>query len=165
MRLGQKNKITRRWARRGTRPRALADLRTKSAYLFGAICPERGTGAAVVMPHADTEAMQHHLDEIGQIVAPGAHGLIVLDQAAWHTTAKLHLPDNLSLLPLPPKSPELNPVENVWEFLRQNKLSNLIFEDYEAIVTNGCAAWNNLIADPNRIKSIGTRSWAATGQP
>jgi hypothetical protein len=58
-RLGQKNSCTRRWARRGTRPRALTDLRTKSAYLFGAIRPERGTGAAVVMLRADTQAMQH----------------------------------------------------------------------------------------------------------
>lgn len=162
-RLGQKNKITRRWAQRGTRPRALADLRTKSAYLFGAICPARGTGAAVVMPHANGEAMQHHLDEIGRIIAPGAHALLVLDQAAWHTTDKLRLPANLSLLPLPPKSPELNPTENVWQFLRQNKLSNLIFDDYDAIVAAACDAWNSLIADPDRITSIGTRSWAATG--
>jgi hypothetical protein len=84
------------------------------------ICPARGAGAAVVVPHANGEAMQHHLDEITRIVAPGAHGLVVLDQAAWHTTDKLRLPDNLSLLPLPSKSPELNPAENVWQFLRQN---------------------------------------------
>jgi hypothetical protein len=164
MRLGQKNKITRRWARRGTRPRALADLRTKSAYLFGAICPARGAGAAIVMPHANSQAMQHHLDEIARLVRPKAHALMILDQAAWHTTEKLRIPDNLSLLPLPPKSPELNPVENVWQFLRQNKLSNRIFDGYEAIVTAACDAWNSLLADPERITSIGTRSWAATGQ-
>ena len=163
MRLGQKNKITRRWARRGTRPRALADLRTKSAYLFGAICPARGAGAAIVMPHANSQAMQHHLDEIARLVRPKAHALMILDQAAWHTTEKLRIPDNLSLLPLPPKSPELNPVENVWQFLRQNKLSNRIFDGYEAIVTAACEAWNSLLATPERITSIGTRSWAATG--
>jgi demethoxyubiquinone hydroxylase (CLK1/Coq7/Cat5 family) len=89
MRLGQKNPRTRRWARRGSRPRALADLRTKSAYLFGAICPKRGTGAAIVMPRADTQAMQHHLDEIARNLAPKAHAIIVLDQAGWHTTSKL----------------------------------------------------------------------------
>ncbi len=148
MRLGQKNPRTRRWARRGTRPRALADLRTQSAYLFGAICPELGTGAAVVMPHADTEAMQHHLDEIARCAAPGTHGIVVLDQAGWHTTGKLRLPTNVSLLALPPKSPELNPAENVWQFLRQTKLSNRIFDGYEAIVTAACEAWNSLIADP-----------------
>ena len=160
MRLGQKNPRTRRWARRGTRPRALADLRTKSAYLFGAICPVRGTGAAVVMPHADTQAMQHHLDEIARTLAPKAHAVVVLDQAGWHTTRKLRVPETLSLLPLPPKSPELNPVENVWQCLRQNKLSNRIFDGYDVIVTAACEAWNSLVADPARITSIGTRQWA-----
>jgi hypothetical protein len=160
MRLGQKNPRTRRWARRGTRPRAMADRRTKSADLFGAICPKRGTGAAVVMPRADTQAMQHHLDEIARSLAPKAHAVIVLDQAGWHTTGKLRLPENLSLLPLPPKSPELNPVENVWQFLRQNKLSNRIFGSYEAIVAAACDAWNSLVGDPARITSIGTRQWA-----
>jgi transposase len=116
------------------------------------------------MPHAESKAMQHHLDEIGRIVAPGAHGLVVLDQAACHTTEKLRVPDNLSLLPLPPKSPELNPAENVWQVLRQNKLSNLIFDDYDTILTAACDAWNSLISDPARIRSIGTRPWAATGQ-
>ena len=163
MRLGQKNPRTRRWARRGTRPRALADLRTKSAYLFGAICPEQGTGAALVMPRANTQAMQHQLDEIGRCVAPATHAVVVLDQAAWHTTGKLRLPGNVSLLPLPPKSPELNPAENVWQFLRQTKLSNRIFDDYEAVVTAACQAWNSLTDDPGRIKSIGTRSWATAG--
>ena len=154
------NPRTRRWAQRGTRPRALADLRTQSADLFGAICPERGAGAAVVMPRADTPAMQHHLDEIARTLAPKAYAIVVLDQAGWHTTGKLRIPENLSLLPLPPKSPELNPVENVWQFLRQNKLSNRIFGNYEAIVTAACEAWNSLIADPARITSIGTRPWA-----
>ena len=135
-------------------------LRRGRLYLFGAICPKRGTGAAIVMPSANTEAMQHHLDEIARSLAPKAHAVIVLDQAGWHTTGKLRLPENLSLLPLPPKSPELNPVENVWQFLRQNKFSNRIFGSYEAILAAACDAWNSLLADPARITSIGTRQWA-----
>jgi hypothetical protein len=75
------------------------------------------------------------LGEKAKTLAPGAHGLIVLDQAAWDTTDKLRLPDNLSLRQLPPQSPELSPAENVWEFPRQNGLSNLMFEGYDAIVT------------------------------
>jgi transposase len=138
----------------------LADLRTKSADLFGAICPERGTGAAVVMPRADTQAMRHHLGEIARNLAPKGHAIIVLDPAGWHTTGKLRLPQNLSLLPLPPKSPELNPVENLWQFLRHNNLSNRSFSGYEAIVDAACEAWNSLLADPARITSIGTPQWA-----
>ena len=112
------------------------------------------------MPSANTEAMQHHLDEIARSLAPKAHAVVVLDQAGWHTTGHLRLPENLSLLPLPPKSPELNPVENVWQFLRQNKFSNRIFGSYEAIVAAACDAWNSLLADPARVTSIGTRQWA-----
>jgi putative transposase len=161
LRPGRKNPRPRRWARRGTRPRAPTDLRTKSAYLFGAICPKRGAGAAVVMPRADTQAMPHHLDEIARSLAPKAHAILVRDQAGWHTTDKPRRPQSLSLLPLPPTSPELNPVENVWQFLRQTKLSNRVFAGYEAILTAACEAWNSLIADPARITSIGTRQGAA----
>jgi hypothetical protein len=72
-RIGQKNGIVRHWARHGSRPRQPADQRYESAYLFGAICPARGTGAALALPFADTEAMQLHLDEIARTVAKGAH--------------------------------------------------------------------------------------------
>ncbi len=164
MRLGQKNPLTRRWARRGSRPRAAQDLRTGSAYLFGAICPARGAGAAVVMPRANTHAMQCHLDEITGAVRPGAHGVMLLDQAGWHTTKKLRWPTNLSPLLLPPKSPELNPAENLWQFLRQAQLSNRVFEDEDAIVDAACQAWNHVLAQPWRIRSIGHRTWAQTSQ-
>ena len=97
-RIGQKNKITRRWARRGTRPSAPKDQRTKSAYIFGAICPERGVGAGLVLPRCNTQAMQWHLDEISSQITPGAHAILILDQAGWHTTAKLVIPPNITLL-------------------------------------------------------------------
>jgi hypothetical protein len=164
MRLGQKNPRTRRWARRGSRPAVLQDLRTESAYLFGAICPERGTGAAVVMPRADTEAMQGHLDEIARTIAAGAHAVVLLDQAGWHTTANLSIPKNITLLSLPPRSPELNPTENLWQFLRQTFLSNRVFETYEAVLDAACEAWNAVLDTPWRIMSIGLRDWARTGQ-
>lgn len=164
MRLGQKNTRVRQWARKGTRPRQPADLRYESAYLFGAICPARGTSAAIMMPTADTQAMQAHLEETAKAVAPGAHAVILMDQAAWHTTGALTLPENLSLLFLPPKSPELNPVENIWQYLRQNWLANRVFDTYDAILEAGCQAWNNLIDLPDVITSIGTRDWAIIDQ-
>ena len=109
MRVGQKNKLTYRWARTGSRPRAIHDQRTQSTYLFGAVCPERGTGAALVLPFCNTEAMQLHLDEIAARVTAGAHAILILDQAGWHGAKDLKIPTNLSLLPLPPRAPELNP--------------------------------------------------------
>ena len=89
------------WAKKGTRPSLPADQRYESAYLFGAICPARGTGAALVMPNADTEAMQHHLNEISRNVARGAHAILLLDRAGWHTTGNLVVPRNITLIFLP----------------------------------------------------------------
>ncbi len=160
MRVGQKNKLTYRWARKGTRPRAAHDQRTKWAYLFGAICPERGKGAAWVLPFCNTEAMQLHLNEIAHQVARGAHGVVILDQAGGHTTKKLNVPENITLMPLPPRSPELNPAENIWQFMRQNWLSNRVFQNYDDIVEHCCFAWNQLTSQPWKIMSIGVRDWA-----
>ncbi len=164
MRLGQKNGIVRQWARRGTRPRQPADQRYESAYLFGAICPARGTGAALALPYADTEAMQLHLEEISRTVARGAHAVLLLDRAGWHTTAHLLVPKNLTLVFLPSRAPELNPVENIWQYLRQTWLSARVFDTYDAIVEAACEAWRNLLAQPATITSIGLRDWAHVGQ-
>jgi hypothetical protein len=163
-RIGQKNGIVRQWARRGTRPRQPADQRYESAYLFGAICPARGTGAALAMPYAETSAMQLHLEEISRTVARGAHAVLLLDRAGWHTTSKLDVPRNLTLIFLPSRAPELNPVEQVWQYLRQNWLSNRVFDTYEQIIDAACQAWNRLLAQPKTITSIGLRDWAHIGQ-
>ena len=112
----------------GTRPRQPADQRYDNAYLFGAICPARGVGAALALPYADADMMQLHLDEISRNVAQGAHAVLLLDRAGWHTTSKLDVPDNITPIFLPSRAPELNPVENVWQYLRQNWLSNTVFE-------------------------------------
>ena len=117
------------WARKGTRPRQPQDQRYQSLYLFGAICPARGTGAARALPWANTHAMQAHLREVSHQVAPGAHAVRQLDRAGWHTTAELKIPKNITLLFLPSRAPELNPVENLWQFLRQTYLSNRVFGD------------------------------------
>jgi transposase len=154
----------RQWARRGTRPRQPADQRYESAYLFGAICPARGTGAALALPYADTEAMQLHLNEISRMVARGAHAVLLLDRAGWHTTTALAVPKNITMILLPSRAPELNPVENVWQHLRANWLSNRVFETYDNIVDAACDAWRKLIAQPATITSIGSREWALTGQ-
>lgn len=163
-RIGQKNGLVRQWARKGTRPRQPKDQRYANAYLFGAICPVRGEGAALVLPRADTAAMQLHLDEIATTVAPGAHAIVLLDRAGWHVSEALAMPDNITLLPLPAQSPELNPAENIWQYLRENWLSSLVFTDYDAIVDAACDAWTKLTDRPWKIMSIGLRDWAHTGQ-
>ncbi|BGE87017.1 hypothetical protein Ms3S1_34530 [Methylosinus sp. 3S-1] len=100
------------------------------------------------------------LVEISKAVAPGAHAALIVDRAGWHMTDKLVVPSNITLVPLPAKCPELNPAENVWQFLRENWLSNRVFKSYDDIVDHCCAAWNKLIEQPWRIMSIGLRGWA-----
>ena len=108
--------------------------------------------------------MQLHLDEISRHVARRAHAVVLLDRAGWHTTGKLKVPRNLTLIFLPSRAPELNPVENVWQYLRSNWLSNSVFEDHDAIIDAACEAWNRLIDQPQTITSIGMRKWAHIGQ-
>jgi len=109
-----------------------------------------------------------HLAQIAFHVAPGAHAVLLLDQARWHGSAELVVPADITLMPLPPRCPELKallskvegPVENVWQFMRDNWLSNRIFSSCEDIVDHCCFAWNNLVDQPWRIMSIGRRTWA-----
>ena len=130
------------------------------ASIFGAICPAKGKGAGLVMPWCDSQAMSAHLKEISQAVDPGAHAVLLLDQAGWHPSPKVKGPATITLRPLPPRSPELNAVENVWPFLRDNWLSDRVFNSYEDIVDHCCAAWNKLVDQPWTIMSIGLRRWA-----
>ena len=159
-RVGQKGTLTRIWARIGSRPRAPRDTRYKWAYIFGAVCPQRAVAVALVLPFANCQAMNLHLREISRNVSEGAHALLAVDGAGWHIGAELEVPDNITLLIQPPYAPELNPVENVWQYLRQNKLAHRVFQTYEEIVDACCEAWADFTATPDRIASITRREWA-----
>ncbi len=114
-----------------------------------------------MLPEINTDAMNLHLAEISRCVAPGAHAVVTLDGAGWHPLGgRLQLPHNLSLLSLPRYSPELNPVKNIWQFLRQNHLANRVFETYDVIVDACCEACNAFTAAAERIRSITEQSWA-----
>ncbi len=157
--MGQQGTLTRIWARRGTRPRAPRDTRYKWSYIFGAACPARGTAAGLVLPYVNAEAMALHLDEIARAVTPGAHALLIVDGAGWHGARRLKVPHNITLLKLPPYAPELNPMENVWAYLRSNKLAITVFDSYEDILDKCASAWNFFANDPDRITSITQRDW------
>ena len=114
------------------------------------------------MPAVNTEAMSEHLRQISLMVAPGAHALVVCDGAGWHQTGeRLCLPNNISLLRLPPYAPELNPMEIVWAHLRSNKLANLVWDSYDDMLAACADAWRFLTEDLDRIHTIGYRSWAS----
>ena len=143
------------------RPPACA---TRPAFYLGVSvrrrCPARGVGAALVLPTVNTEGMTMHLAEIGKCVTAGAIALLIVDGAGWHSSPKLAVPENIVLLKLPPYAAELNPAENIWEYLRGNALSHQIWETYEDIVNACCNAWNSLMRTPEILRSIATRNWA-----
>ena len=161
-RVGQKGDLTRVWAERGTRPRRPRDTRYRWMHIFGAVCPARAATAALVMPRVNAQAMDLHLREIAKAVAPGAHAILVLDGAGWHDAKALDVPDNITLLKLPPYSPELNPMENVWTYLRSNKLAHAVLDTIEDITDHCCDAWNFFANDKNAVQSITSRQWIRT---
>jgi hypothetical protein len=159
-RVGQKGRLTHVWYQKGVRPRGVRQQGFSSAHLFGAVCPERGEGVALVLPEVSTAAMDVFLAELSRAVPAGTHAALVLDGAGWHVSEDLTVPANLTLVPLPPCSPELNPVERVWEHLRDRWLSHRVLAGgYDAVVDAACAAWNALLAEPGRLRSLTNFPW------
>ena len=159
--MGQKGTHAYVWGPVGSRPPMVRDNRHDAVYLFGAICPARGVAAGMITPAANTECMNLHLAEISTQVAPGAVAALICDRAGWHQSGgALKVPDNIVVIELPPYAPELNPMENVWAYLRANKLCARVWDSYEAIQQACLDAWNFLVNNPDRIRSIGAREWA-----
>jgi transposase len=158
-RVGQKGRLCHRWWRRGQRPPGRRDKRFESAYLFAAVEPTTGAEVALVLPEATTVTMNLFLAEFGRRLPDGVHAALVLDGAGWHGAKELEVPANVTLVPLPPYSPQLNPVERVWLYLRERFLSLRVFADHRAISDACCAAWNRLAADPDRLRSLCDQPW------
>lgn len=111
------------------------------------------------MPYANTQAMQVFLDRFSGTVADDEHAVMVLDRAGWHGSNSLAVPTNITLVPLPSYSPELNPVERIWLYLKERFLSHRLLDDYGAIVKAASHAWNSLLAEAGRIKSLCSYPW------
>ena len=147
------------WWKRGERPPGLCDKRFTFAYIFAAVEPGTDNAFALIMPYVNTEAMQEFLDRFAKTIRDDEHVAMVLDQAGWHGANALRVPDNITLLPLPPYSPELNPVERVWLHLKERFLSHRLLADYDAIADAACIAWNRLCAELGRLTSLCSYPW------
>jgi hypothetical protein len=147
------------WWKRGQRPPGLCDKRFTFAYIFAAVEPGTDNAFALMLPYANTEAMQVFLNRFSETIAEDEHVAMMLDQAGWHGANDLVAPANITLVPFPAYSPELNPVERLWLYLKERFLSHRLLDDYEAIVDAACAAWNRVIADNGRIASLCTYPW------
>lgn len=151
-RVGQKGRTCHCWWLRGLRPPGLSDRRYSYAYIFAAVAPATGADFCLVLPEVSTAAMSAFLTRFCHTLAADEHAAMVVDGAGWHTSLDLKVPANITLIPLPPYSPELNPVERVWLYLRERFLSLRLLPDYNAVVAAACAAWNRLTAE--RLRSL-----------
>ena len=158
-RFGQQNTTTRLWAEKGTRPRAVKQQQFEYAYLFGAVCPSTGATEALISPVMNMEVMEQHLALISQKTKNGRHAVIIVDGAAWHQPYLADKFSNLTIIKLPPYSPELNPIEQVWSWLRQHHLANRCFKGYDDILDACSDAWNSFVSDAKRVTKMCSRDW------
>ena len=156
-RIGQQGTVTRTWAPTGSRPSAVRQTEYEWVYLWAAAEPATGASIAMITPTVNTDLMNRFLRGLSEELAADDHAVLTLDNAGWHVAKALKIPENLTLLPLPAYSPELNPAERLWLWLRSHQLSNRIYEDYDELLRETDRAWQTLDADT--IKSICACSW------
>jgi len=159
-RVGQKGRVCHRWYTKGQRPPGTADQRFTFAYIFAASEVEIDNAFALVLPEVHTAAMQEFLDRFARTIPDTDHVALFLDRAGWHGSHALVVPDCITLVPLPAYSPELNPVERIWEYLKERYLSHRVHGGYDAIVDAASDAWNRLTADTGRLASLTWTPWA-----
>ena len=158
-RIGQQGSLTRIWAPRGTRPRKVKQQQFISAYIYGAACAKTKDSFGLILPTTNTISMQTYIDQLSKHVKVGRQIVLVIDNARWHTSKQLKVPENITLIPLPAYSPELNPMEQVWQWMKHNHLSNICFESYDDIVDKLSIAWNAFSDNDTLVKSIYSRQW------
>lgn len=156
-RIGQQGTLTSVWAEKNTRPTAVKQTEYDWVYLFAAACPSTGDSSALIAPTVNTSYMNEHLKFISLQAGDDKHVVLVLDQAGWHVAKALQIPANITLLHLPPYSPELSAMERVWLYLRSHYLSNRAYRDYNAIFAATAQAWNAL--DESRLRSLCHEAW------
>ena len=158
-RVGQQGSLTRIWATKGTRPRKVKQKQFISTYIYGAACHPTGQSYGMILPYANTDAMNIFLGGLSKEIGSGRHIALIIDNAGWHTAADLIVPRNITLIPLPPYAPELNAMEQVWEWMKSHFLYNQSYADYEDIVDKLAYAWNQVSGNADLIKSIIHREW------
>jgi transposase len=151
-RFGQQGTTTRVWARKGSRPTVVKQTRYEWVYMYAAVEPATGASVALQAPHVNTGTMNVFLRMVSEELKPDEHAVLIMDQAGWHKSRQLAVPDNITVLYLPPYSPELNPVERLWGYVRSHHLSNRAYDGYAHLLAASAQAWQRLT--PDRLQSV-----------
>lgn len=153
-RFGQQGSITRVWAPTGSRPRAVRQTEYDYLWVIGAVCPETGQAEGLLSPQLNTGVINIFLEQFSRTLAKDEHAVMVWDGAGFHRAKQLKVPANVTLVALPPYSPELNPIENLWHFLKSHHWSNRAYEDFEHLIQAAELAWNNVCLNIQTIKTV-----------
>ena len=159
-RFGQQGTITRVWALRGSRPRTVRQTKYEWLYVIGAVCPQTGKSSGLLSPYINAEIMNIYLQQFIKELAEDVHALLIWDQAGFHKSKQLKVPDNITIIPLPPYSPELNPVENLCHYLRSHYWANRTYADYDDLRFAAIEAWQKAALNPAIIQSVCRASYA-----
>jgi hypothetical protein len=151
-RFGQKTRTGKILAKKGSAPRYIRQTGFKNAYIFGSVNPETGQRVGLIGTHCDSDFMNSHLLDVSAALNPEVHAILICDGAGWHSSSSLNVPSNISVFLLPPYSPELNPIERLWLYLKEKYLAFRTFNTVAEIIDVGCQVWNTVSAD--EIKSV-----------
>jgi transposase len=142
------------WAPKGSRPTAVRQTQYAYVYVIGAACPETGQAEAIIAPYLDTQIINQFLDQFSRALPSDVQAVLVWDGAGYHRSKQLVVPDNITLVSLPAYSPELNPIENLWHYLKSHHWSNRAYADYDALFQAAEDAWNAACLQPHHIQTI-----------
>lgn len=142
------------WAKTGSRPTAVRQTQYDWLWVSAFVCPETGRALGAMHPDLDAGRINQLLTDFAAELPEDEHAVLVWDNAGFHTAGTIKVPRNVTLLPLPPASPELNPAENLWHYLKSHHWSNRCYEDYDALMTAACEAWNIVSLDAELIRSV-----------
>ncbi len=140
------------WAPKGIRPRTPRQIVRTSTYVYTGVCMALGKMTSLILPHVNTEMMNIFLRHVAEDFKNYFVSMLV-DGAGWHRSESLIVPENIRLVPLPPYSPELNPVEHIWDYLRENAMPNIAFRSLRQLEDALCRQLRNLENDPDRVRS------------
>lgn len=153
-RFGQQGTLAKGWARRGERFTAVRQTKYDWLYVIGAACPHTGHAVGMLSPYINVEVMNIFLELFAKEVPEDVHVVMVWDRAGFHMGKELKVPGNITIVPLPPYSPELNPIENLWHYLRSHYWSNRVFKDYDELCDVAEMAWRHTCPAPATIQSV-----------
>jgi transposase len=158
-RFGQQGTTTNVWAERGSRPTAIRQTEYQYLWVLGAVCPETGHAEGLLSPQLNTKVINLFLQLFSQTIPADEQAVMVWDGAGFHTSGALVVPGNITLLKLPPYSPELNPIENLWHYLKSHFWSNRAYADYDALEQAAMAAWQRAVLDNELVKTVCAASY------